>query len=115
MKNFVYRQMRVMGFFLLTIIVLMPCSKSKAEQRKIIVGFSNSSDMVSSVSISSDTEYKTGYGFDYLQDIASYTGWSYKYVYGEWNELFDLLEQGSIDLLCWCIIQSGKKRDGIVF
>lgn len=100
MKNFVYRQMRVMGFFLLTIIVLMPCSKSKAEQRKIIVGFANSSDMVSSVSISSDTEYKTGYGFDYLQDIASYTGWSYKYVYGEWNELFDLLEQGSIDLLC---------------
>lgn len=70
MKNFVYRQMRVMGFFLLTIIVLMPCSKSKAEQRKIIVGFANSSDMVSSVSISSDTEYKTGYGFDYLQDIA---------------------------------------------
>ena len=56
--------------------------------------------MVSSVSISSDTEYKTGYGFDYLQDIASYTGWSYKYVYGEWNELFDLLEQGSIDVLC---------------
>lgn len=100
MKNFVYRQMRVVGFLFLAVIILLPCSKSEAKERKIVVGFASSSDMISSVSISSDSEYKTGYGYDYLQDIASYTGWSYKYVYGEWHELFELLDEGSIDILC---------------
>ena len=56
--------------------------------------------MISSDTVGQDSEYKTGYGYDYLQDIASYTGWTYKYVYGEWSELFELLSEGELDILC---------------
>ena len=42
---------------------------------------------------------KSGYSYEYLQKLASYTGWKYEYVYGEWDELFKKLENGEIDLL----------------
>ncbi|MDD6190292.1 MAG: transporter substrate-binding domain-containing protein [Firmicutes bacterium] len=42
---------------------------------------------------------KTGYCYDYLQKVADYTGWEYEYVYGNWNELFQMLQDGNIDFL----------------
>ncbi len=44
-------------------------------------------------------EYKSGYGYDYLQEIRNYTGWNYEYVYGNWGELYDMLERGEIDII----------------
>lgn len=41
----------------------------------------------------------TGYGYDYLQEIAKYTDWEYEYVPGNWTELLAALERGDIDLL----------------
>ncbi|SDB20524.1 GGDEF domain-containing protein [Eubacterium oxidoreducens] len=41
----------------------------------------------------------SGYGYDYLQNIAGYTGWKYEYVEGEWTELWNLFLNGEIDLL----------------
>ena len=43
--------------------------------------------------------YKSGYGYEYLQRIASYTGWKYEYVYGDWQELYQKLIDGEIDLM----------------
>ncbi len=42
---------------------------------------------------------KSGYGYEYLQKIASYTGWTYDYVYGERADLIEQLKTGEIDLL----------------
>jgi len=42
---------------------------------------------------------KRGYGYDILQKIAEYTGWTYEYVYGEWGELLDQFHDGKIDLV----------------
>lgn len=42
----------------------------------------------------------TGYGVEYLNEISRYTGWSYDYVYGNWSECLERLENGEIDLLC---------------
>ena len=42
---------------------------------------------------------KSGYGYEYQQEVATYTGWSYEYVEGSWSELFDMLVAGDIDLL----------------
>ena len=47
----------------------------------------------------SDGTPKSGYAYEYLQQIASYTGWRYEYVYGEWDELYQKLEDGEIDLM----------------
>ncbi|MGN0427437.1 MAG: response regulator [Agathobacter sp.] len=42
---------------------------------------------------------RSGYGYDYQQAVAAYTGWEYEYVSGEWYELLQMLENGEIDLL----------------
>lgn len=47
----------------------------------------------------SDSEIKSGYAYEYIQKIASYTGWNYEYIYGEHNELYEQLLSGDIDLL----------------
>lgn len=39
-----------------------------------------------------------GYGADYLEEIASYTGWTYEYVPGSVGECMERLERGEIDL-----------------
>lgn len=47
----------------------------------------------------SDDDFKTGYGYEFIQKINTYTGWEYEYVYGSWDELVQMLETGEIDLL----------------
>ena len=42
---------------------------------------------------------KSGYGYEYQQRVAIYTGWTYEYVEGSWSELFEKLVAGEIDLL----------------
>lgn len=48
---------------------------------------------------SSDNEPKTGVAYEYLQNVASYTGWEYEYKYGFFNDLYADLVNGDIDLL----------------
>ncbi len=42
---------------------------------------------------------RTGYGYEYQQRIAIYTGWTYEYVEGSWSELLEKLIAGELDLL----------------
>lgn len=42
---------------------------------------------------------RTGYGYEYLQKIANYTGWEYEYVPCTWNDCFEKLQSGEIDIL----------------
>ena len=42
---------------------------------------------------------RSGYGYEYQQRIATFTGWEYEYVEGSWSELLELLIEGKIDLL----------------
>ena len=42
---------------------------------------------------------RSGYGYEYQQRIAAYTGWTYEYVEGTWPELYEKLIVGEIDLL----------------
>lgn len=42
---------------------------------------------------------KSGYGYEYQQRIATFTGWNYEYVEGSWSELYEMLVEGEIDLL----------------
>lgn len=47
----------------------------------------------------SESDPKAGFAYEYMQTIAAYTGWSYEYVYGEWDELYSALLSGRIDIL----------------
>ncbi len=42
---------------------------------------------------------RTGYGYEFQQAVASYTGWSYDYVTCDWTDCYDKLENGEIDML----------------
>ncbi len=42
---------------------------------------------------------RSGYGYEYQQRIATYTGWIYEYVEGSWSELLEMLIAGDLDLL----------------
>ena len=42
---------------------------------------------------------RSGYGYEYQQRIAAYTGWTYQYVEGSWSTLLEKLIAGEIDIL----------------
>ncbi len=42
---------------------------------------------------------KTGYAYEYYRKLSEYTGWKYEYVYGGFNELYDMFVAGEVDLL----------------
>ncbi len=42
---------------------------------------------------------KSGYGYEYLQQIAYYAGWEYEYVNGSFSELLEMLKKGEIDIM----------------
>ena len=44
-------------------------------------------------------EYKTGFGYEYLQRISYITGWKYEYYYGSFPELFKMLINGEVDIM----------------
>ena len=35
---------------------------------------------------------RSGYSYEYLRKIASYTGWKYEYVTGSWSDLLQMLK-----------------------
>ena len=42
---------------------------------------------------------RSGYGYEYLQNIAGYAGWTYEYITSSWADCFAQLEDGEIDIL----------------
>ena len=42
---------------------------------------------------------RSGYGYEYQQSVAAYTGWTYEYVSSGWAELLELMKNGEIDLM----------------
>ena len=53
---------------------------------------------------------RSGYAYEYQQDIAAYTGWTYEYVAGDWSELLGMLEAGEIDLLADVSMRPGREE-----
>ena len=53
----------------------------------------------SAFNITGENGRRSGYAYEYQLKIAAYTGWEYEYVEGSWSELFQMLENGEIDLL----------------
>ena len=92
-------------FPLLLLLALLssavPCSAAsggdEAERsRRVRVGWYNSERFQEG---GAEQGRKSGYSYEYLQDVANYTGWEYEYVSGGWSELYDALVDGEIDLL----------------
>ena len=42
---------------------------------------------------------KTGYAYEYYRKLSEYTGWKYEYVYGGFNDIYQMFLNGEVDLL----------------
>lgn len=73
------------------------------ENRIIKIGYI---DFDGFISKNEDGTY-SGYGVDYLKEIAKYTGWKYEYVYDTWDNQMKNLQDGTIDFVC----QAQKTKD----
>lgn len=49
--------------------------------------------------ISGENDGRSGYGYEYEQFLASYTGWYYDYIEDSWPNLIEMLQNGKIDLM----------------
>lgn len=92
--------MKRLPALLLSLAVLLSCALSAQasgteSHNKIRVGYFTFPGFQE---VGDDGRYH-GYGYDYLQEIAKYTGWDYEFVDATWEECQDLLARGEIDLL----------------
>jgi len=78
-------------------LLLMPMrtlAAQNSDEKVVRVGYVN----VPTYEEGGEGEYKTGSGYEYLQKISYFTGWKYEYVYGTFQELYNKLANGEIDL-----------------
>ena len=85
-------------FLLATFLVLYPALSlplnAANQNRQIRVGW-----FESIFNHKDDYGRRSGYSYDYQIRIAANTGWDYDYVEGSWDELYEKLLRGEIDLL----------------
>ena len=76
--------------------VTASAAETSSGQKTVTVGYYLKKDFQEGMG---DDKPKSGYSYEYLQKIASYTGWHYKYVYGDWDQLYKKIVSGQIDML----------------
>ncbi|MGN1089742.1 MAG: transporter substrate-binding domain-containing protein [Huintestinicola sp.] len=76
------------------VVLPMDFAAETGEQKTVRVGW-----FENLFNITGANGERSGFGYEYQQDISSYTGWGYEYVEGDWTELLRMLEAGEIDLL----------------
>lgn len=85
------------GYFLLGLILLitiLPIPVKAEETQTVRAGWYEDS-----YNITGKNGERSGYGYEYQQSVASYTGWSYDYVNAGWSELLKMMENGELDLM----------------
>lgn len=107
MKASLKLALRALCFTLCMLCLTLGSLPLFAAERTIRVGYV---DYQGFISKGANGEY-VGYGAEYLSDIARYTGWRYKYIYGTWTEQLKNLREGRIDLLCHAQITPERKKD----
>ena len=83
-------------FGIITCLIALPASTSAKENSDNVVRVGSFEETYNTVNEKGE---RRGYGYEYLQDIAGYAGWSYEYVTSNWEDCFTQLENGEIDIL----------------
>ena len=77
-------------------LIALPVSASAKEKSDHVIRVGAFEETYNSVNEKGE---RSGYGYEYLQDIAGYAGWSYEYITSNWEDCFTQLENGEIDIL----------------
>lgn len=69
---------------------------NETEKKVVRIGYIDYAGFITEMP---DGSYE-GYGVEYLEEIAEYTGWEYEYVYDSWENHMQSLLDGEIDFVC---------------
>lgn len=92
-----YARRAIRGLFLLCLWVLwllLPVSVCRAEGKVVRVG-----SVEDTFNFIDQNGVRRGYGYELMQKIAGYTGWTFEYVTCDWSNCFEKLENGEIDIM----------------
>ena len=94
-KKTVYRYVCfALCLFLLAALLPTPVAAEETQKETVHVGW-----FEDSYNITGKNGERSGYGYEYQQAVASYTGWSYTYENASWSELLKMMENGELDLM----------------
>lgn len=92
-----YTRRAIRGLFLLCLwmfCLLLPMPTCRAEGKVVRVGsFEDTFNFIDKNGV------RRGYGYELMQKIAGYTGWTFEYVNCNWMNCFEKLESGEIDIM----------------
>lgn len=54
---------------------------------------------------------RSGYGYEFEQSVAAYTGWTYEYVKAGWTDLLEMMRNGEIDLMAGISYTEDRAQD----
>lgn len=81
-------------FFLLSTVMPVSARAGKSQEKMIRTAFFDGAYIQKN-----ENGKKSGYGYEFQQAVASYTGWKYDYIECDWTNCYKKLESGEIDLL----------------
>ena len=93
-KSFCKFGSMMLCLFLLFILLSTPAMAKEADTKTVRAGW-----FEDSYNITGANGERSGYGYEYQQAVAAYTGWKYDYVKAGWSDLLKQMEKGELDLL----------------
>ena len=64
----------------------------------------------SAYNITCENGERSGYGYEYQQSVAAYTGWTYHYIEANWLDSLNMLQKGEIDLMAGVSYAEGRAQ-----
>lgn len=109
MRGFASRiKILVVAFVIAFGFIVNPLPVFSDNQQQIKVGYSTNYGVIMD---GGSNRSAIGYGYDFLTEIAKYTGWKYEFINVDWDEGMDLLAAGEIDIMG--PLQKTDERDKI--
>ena len=93
----------------LLLLACLPLQALSAEGKVVRVGWYEGG-----YNITGPNGERSGYGYEFQQTVASYTGWRYEYVKGTSMELLEKLQRGELDMLN-CISYTPERAQHVLF
>ena len=93
-KSFYKSGSLILCLFLIWILLTTPVMAKETDTKTIRAGW-----FEDSYNITGENGERSGYGYEYQQAVAAYTGWKYEYVKAGWSDLLKLMEKGKLDLM----------------
>lgn len=93
----------------LLLLVCLPLQALAAEGKVVRVGWYDGG-----YNITGPNGERSGYGYEFQQTVAAYTGWRYEYVKGNSMELLEKLQRGELDMLN-CISYTPERAQHVLF